>query len=268
MSVQTATLPMQIAASATKGLLIVNADDWGRDTANTDRTLECVQRGAVSAVSAMVFMEDTERAAAIAREQGIDAGLHLNLTSPFTGKNCPAKLQDQQQRLARYLRGLKFAPIVYHPGLSSAFKSVVTAQLEEFQRIFGAAPARIDGHHHMHLASNVLFQDLLPEGTLVRRNFTFKPGEKSLANRAYRKFVDSRLARSHRMVEFFYSLPPMDVPGRLENICFVARNHFVELETHPVNPAEHAFLAGGEIFKMLGGAQIAPFTSLPAESHA
>jgi hypothetical protein len=70
------------------------------------------------------------------------------------------------------------------------------------------------------------------------------------------------------MVEFFYSLPPMDVPGRLENICFVARNHFVELETHPVNPAEHAFLAGGEIFKMLGGAQIAPFTSLPAESHA
>jgi hypothetical protein len=32
----------------------------------------------------------------------------------------------------------------------------------------------------------------------------------------------------------------------------------VELETHPANPAEHQFLAGGEIFSWLGGLKIAP----------
>src|SRR2546426_10477618 len=47
------------------GLLIMNADDWGRDRQTTDRTFECVLRGTVSSVSAMVFMEDSERAATI-----------------------------------------------------------------------------------------------------------------------------------------------------------------------------------------------------------
>ncbi len=45
-----------------EGVLIVNADDWGRDRETTDHTLECVVGGAVSSVSAMVFMEDSTRA--------------------------------------------------------------------------------------------------------------------------------------------------------------------------------------------------------------
>src|SRR5258708_25144263 len=58
------------------GVLIVNADDWGRDYETTARTLECALHGTISSVSAMVFMQGSERAAAIARERGIDAGLH------------------------------------------------------------------------------------------------------------------------------------------------------------------------------------------------
>ena len=62
------------------GALVINADDWGRDRDTTDHTLECIRAGSVSSVSAMVFMEDSEGAAARAREQGIgrhvpDAGL-------------------------------------------------------------------------------------------------------------------------------------------------------------------------------------------------
>src|SRR4029077_20103780 len=63
------------------GVLIINADDWGRSQETTDRIAECVAHGAVSSVSAMVFMEDSERSAVIARERGIDAGLHLNFTT-------------------------------------------------------------------------------------------------------------------------------------------------------------------------------------------
>jgi predicted glycoside hydrolase/deacetylase ChbG (UPF0249 family) len=44
-------------------MLIVNADDWGRNRDATDRSLECHRNGRITTVSAMVFMEDSERAA-------------------------------------------------------------------------------------------------------------------------------------------------------------------------------------------------------------
>src|SRR5438034_3925448 len=102
--------------SVSTGFLIVNADDWGRDRLTTDRTLECTQSGAVSSVSAMVFMEDSERAAAIARERTIEAGLHLNLTTSFSGSNCPARLVERQQKVARYLQRHRLSQVVFHPG--------------------------------------------------------------------------------------------------------------------------------------------------------
>src|SRR3954470_23920215 len=81
--------------SSKDGLLIINADDWGRDVATTDRIFECVARHSVTAVSGMVFMEDSERAAALTREHSIDTGLHLNLTSPLTSRDCPVWLTER-----------------------------------------------------------------------------------------------------------------------------------------------------------------------------
>lgn len=231
------------------GLLIVNADDWGRDPATTDRTLECVLSGAVSSVSAMVFMEDSERAAAIARERGIDAGLHLNLTSPFSVPGTPARLAEHQLRLSQYLRRHRFAQTVFHPGLVRSFEYVVSAQRAEFARLYGREEDRIDGHHHMHLCANVLLGGLLPAGTLLRRNFSFEPGEKSFLNRLYRRVLDGALLRRHRLADFLFSLPPLEPPSRLSRIFSLARRFAVEIETHPVNPAEYKFLVGGEIFR-------------------
>src|SRR5213593_5300843 len=108
--------------------LILNADDWGRDARTTDSILACVRPGAVSSVSAMVFMEDSERAAAIARERGIDAGLHLNLTTPFSAPKCPARLIERQGELARYLLRHRLARVLFHPGLVRSFQDVVAAQ--------------------------------------------------------------------------------------------------------------------------------------------
>src|ERR1051326_6627341 len=76
------------------GSLVINADDWGRDLENTSRTLDCIRRGSVSSVSAMVFMEDSERAAEIAQERKVDAGLHLNFTTAFSAPGVPRKLAD------------------------------------------------------------------------------------------------------------------------------------------------------------------------------
>jgi predicted glycoside hydrolase/deacetylase ChbG (UPF0249 family) len=245
-----------------QGALIVNADDWGRDEQTTDRTIDCILGGAVSSVSAMVFMEDSERAAEIARKDEIDAGLHLNLTTPFSMPGSPARLKEHQGRLSSYLRPSRFASVVYHPGLANSFHYVVRAQLDEFQRLYGANANRIDGHHHMHLCTNVLLGRLLPEGTLVRRNFTFAAGEKSFGNRLYRKSVDGLLARRHYLTDLFFSLPPMEPRQRLQRIFAASQDFIVELETHPVNPAEHRFLAGGEIFQWTEPSSIHSFRSL------
>jgi chitin disaccharide deacetylase len=240
------------------GLLIVNADDWGRDPRTTSMILDCVLKGAVSSVSAMVFMEDSERAAAMARERGIDSGLHLNFTTPFSAPGCPVRLVERHQELARYLLRHRLAPVVFHPGLVRSFEYVVAAQLDEFRRLYGASPDRLDGHHHMHLCANVLFRGVLPRGTVVRRNFSFQSGEKGLGNRLYRGFVDRWLQRRHRIVDFFFSLAPIEPSSRLERVFCLAHQYTIELETHPVNPEEYRFLAGGQIFRRLDGVQIAP----------
>lgn len=240
------------------GVLIVNADDWGRNVETTDRIVECVLRGAVSSASAMVFMEDSERAAALARERGVDVGLHLNFTTPFSSTAASGRLTEHHERVAHFLLRSRLSQVVYHPGLAGSFECVVAAQLEEFRRLYGADPDRIDGHHHMHLCANVLFGELMPAETLVRRNFSFAPGEKGWINRFYRKSVDERLKRRHRLVDFLFSLAPVQTVDRLERIFSLARHAVVELETHPVNPEEFRFLISGEIFQRLTDQQVAP----------
>jgi chitin disaccharide deacetylase len=239
------------------GLLIVNADDWGRNTETTDRILECVLQGAVSSASAMVFMEDSERAAALARDWGVDVGLHLNLTTPLSSPVASARLIEHQERVAHYLLWNRLSQVVYHPGLVNSFEYVVAAQREEFRRIYSTELRRVDGHHHMHLSANVLFAGLLPAGTIVRRSFSFQSGEKSRVNRLYRGTIDRILAKRHSLADFFFSLPPLEPAERLNRIFSLAAQYVVEVESHPVNPGEYKFLAGGEIFRQTGEVPIA-----------
>jgi hypothetical protein len=194
-------------------------------------------------------MEDSERAAGLARDHGVDAGLHLNLTTPFSAARLPAGLLERQREISRYLRRHRLAPYVFNPALTRAFAYVVAAQLDEFRRLYGMEPARIDGHHHMHLCANVLAGRLLPARTLVRRNFCFEAGEKSRVNRAYRRFVDGMLSRRHRLTDLFFSLEPMEPRTRIDRICSLARTAVVELETHPAQAPEYQFLRSGELLR-------------------
>jgi len=245
------------------GALILNADDWGRDRENTHRIYECIRRRTVSSTSAMVFMEDSERAAALALENQIDAGLHLNFTTPYSTPDCSKQGLEQQRKLVVYLNRHAMAQVVFHPGLVRAFEYVVRAQINEFTRLYGALPQRIDGHHHMHLCANVLYSKLLPAGTLARRNFSFQAGEKGLLNRMYRKAIDRKLARRHRMADYLFSLPPLEPRARLERIRALALQNAVEVETHPINPDEYAFLTEGDAERWAADLPIAPRFSVP-----
>lgn len=240
------------------GALIINADDWGGDPGITDRIFDCVKHRSLSSASGMVFMSDSERAAAIARRDSIDVGLHLNLTAPFTASGIPDGLARHQAKVIHFLTRNRFARTLFHPGLVQSFRYVVTAQLEEFRRLYDIEPQRIDGHHHMHLCANVLLGNLIPSGTIVRRNFSFQPGEKSSVNRLYRETTDSILKKGHRMADYFFSLPPLQPPARLERIVHLAKHSVVELETHPVNPDEYRFLMGGGLRDLIGSLSVAP----------
>jgi predicted glycoside hydrolase/deacetylase ChbG (UPF0249 family) len=243
--------------SARTGRLIINADDWGRDRETTDRTLDCVRRGTVSSVSAMMFMEDSERAAAIAHDHEIDTGLHLNFTSAFSALGVPSQLVEHQRRVSQYLLRHRFSQVVFHPGLIGSFEYVVEAQRDEFARFYGREPDRHDGHHHMHLSANVLFGRLIPEGTKVRRNFSFRPAEKSRINRLYRSTIDRVLARRHQLTDYFFAIPSVEPQNGIDEIFAIAQRSVVELETHPVNPEEFRFLMGDHMLRRKDDLQIA-----------
>jgi predicted glycoside hydrolase/deacetylase ChbG (UPF0249 family) len=232
-------------------MLIINADDWGWDAYTTGRVLTCVERCCISSVSAMVFMEDSERAAAVARGHGIDAGLHLNLDTPFSNVPVSSKLLQHQARLAGFLRN-PFSRPFFHPGLVRSFEYVVSSQLDEYDRLYGVPPLRIDGHHHLHLAANVVFSGLLPLGTVLRPHFSREPGEKRIRNSIFRCYTKLMLARSHRTVDGLFALPPLE-PKRLLQIFSRSREITVEVEAHPANPVEFEFLTGGALFRLLGG---------------
>jgi len=245
------------AGSLDQSSVIVNADDWGRDCATTDRTLDCFRSGAVSSLSAMVFMADSVRSAEIARTFGIDAALHLNFTTPYSAPHCPSKLKEHQREIARRLTTHRFAPALYHPSLTASFEYVVKTQLEEYERLYGAPAARFDGHHHMHLCANVQYQGLLPHGSIVRRNLSFERGEKHFLNRLYRRIQDRRLARHHRMADYFFDMHPIEPQTRLRRIFELAIRFDVEIETHPVRDEEFTFLINEQIQRCSSGVRIA-----------
>lgn len=223
-------------------MLVVNADDWGIAPAVTDRILRCCRLGGVAQVSAMVYMRDAERAADIARAQGIGTGLHLNLIDEYDAPGLNGALAAHQRRVAAFLKASRVSQLLYNPLLRSSFEYVFRAQWGEYERLYGSPPARVDGHHHMHLCMNMLLSKLIPAGVQVRKSFTFGAGDKGLLNRAYRSAVNRWLARRYRTTDWFFSIAPLDRERHLQ-IVHLSRASNVELMVHPGLEEEYQYLS-------------------------
>src|SRR5205807_5234886 len=243
-------------------MLIINADDFGRSPAETEAALQCYKAGRIRSVSAMVFMSDSERAAELASANGLDVGLHLNFTEPFTDGSCPENLRHCQDRIISFLRRNKYAQIVYNPWLRREFAYSYSAQATEFERLFGKTPSHIDGHHHMHLCANLLFSDMIPPGTKLRRNFSFWPGEKSLSNRTYRRLVDRWLARRYRLADYFFDLTQCREGKKLHRVAALAKSSNVEIMTHPIANGEEEYLMSDDFQAILQGLGIGGYALL------
>ena len=223
-------------------MLIINADDWGRSVAETDAALGCYKEGRITSASAMVFMQDSARAAELAKENDLDIGLHLNFTDKFTASQCPRTLGNYHSKIVRFLRGNKYSQFLYNPFLRRDFAYSYEAQFGEFTRLYRKPPSHIDGHHHMHLCANLLLSNTIPAGAKLRRNFSFWPGEKSMLNRTYRWLVDRWLARRYCLADYFFDLTQCIEEKKLDRVASLAKSSNVELMTHPIVNKEEAYL--------------------------
>jgi len=232
-------------------MLIINADDWGRSVEETDAAFRCYKEGRITSVSAMVFMEDSQRAADLAKENNLEVGLHLNLTERFTAKSCPSLLGRDQERIAHFLRSGKLSQILYNPFLRKEISYSYKAQAAEFERLFARRPSHVDGHHHMHLCGNILWSSAIPTGTRMRPNFSFWSGEKSWLNRTYRALVDQWLCRRYKLADYFFDLSQSIRERKLERVIALAKSNTVELMTHPIIRMESEYLMSDQFRAIL-----------------
>ena len=199
-------------------MLIINADDLGRDTVSTDTCLDCFRRKRITSASLMVFMADSARAAELAKSENLETGLHFNLVMPFEAAAISDRAREVHETTTRFFRRGPWTQVIYNPLITKAVAASFNSQLEEFRRLFGRDPAHINGHKHFHLSLNMVCGGVLPAGAAVRRSFTFSKSEKKLLNRWYRRAVDSWLLKQHISSDAFFSLKPVNDLVRLEDL--------------------------------------------------
>ncbi|MFX0196077.1 MAG: ChbG/HpnK family deacetylase [Candidatus Hodarchaeota archaeon] len=242
-------------------MLIINADDLGKDKLTTENILACYEKGSITSASAMVFMADSERSADQALETKLEAGLHLNFSLQFSGLANWTKLNAYQQCIASFLGRNKYCFLLYNPLLKKHFDYVYKAQYEEYVRLYNRIPTHIDGHEHMHLCMNIMIDKIIPKGAKVRRNFFFTSAEKDPFNRLYRRIVDAWLTRRYDSTDFFFDISPIR-SRRLERIINLAKISNVELMVHPERPAEYTHLMSDEYLEAISGIEKCTYETL------
>jgi chitin disaccharide deacetylase len=243
-------------------MLIVNADDLGRSVTATNSAITCYKNKRLSSATAMMFMKDSERAAELALESGLSVGLHLNFSEPFDNGSTPDQLLESQHKIGKFLTANKYFLLIYNPFLKDEFRFVFETQLEEFIRLFGRQPSHFDGHHHLHLATNMLLQKSIPQGSKVRRSFSFNSGEKSFFNRFYRNLVDNLLLNHYITTDYFYSISNHMSIEKLQRILDLNQNAKVELMVHPERHEEFEFLMSDDYARTLSHVTLGSYDNL------
>ena len=243
-------------------MIIITADDYGKTRHSTGSILKCFSNKRITSASAMVFMEDSERAAELALQTSLEVGLHLNFTLPFSSSNIPLKLREHQNRVVSYLTKHKLSQVIYNPLLSNSFNYLFLAQKEEFIRLYGKKPDFYNGHHHMHLCANVLLSKMIPKGERVRGTFTFDQGEKNPFNRLYRHILDLFVSGKFISTDCFFSIVPVQDYGRLLKIFNRTTKETVEIEVHPENIEEIEFLLSDQYLHLMDSVHVGGFRQL------
>jgi predicted glycoside hydrolase/deacetylase ChbG (UPF0249 family) len=128
------------------------ADDIGQDPAIAEGCLELFALGRLNQISVLSqspFIKDHLQQISLARQQGLQVGLHFNLTLPFNDTT--------------FCMPLGRLVLQSHLGLLSkrSIQQALDAQVKQFEDLFQFSPDFIDGHQHVHQFPQI--RDLLIE---------------------------------------------------------------------------------------------------------
>lgn len=245
--------------------MIVNADDFGLDAANTDAILDCFGSGAISSTTALVWMPDSDRAAELAGSARIPTGLHLNLIEPYASPEVPERVAATQRRVIERLRTGGVGPQLYHPGWSEDFGRCIEDQLSRFGELYGSAPTHVDGHRHMHLAMNALLSRALGPVQRCRRpvNRTRREsaGHKRLARSALNVLVRLRFTTTDACFSVRALHPALGGAGLDDELVCTQRGS-TELYVHPGYADELPLLRSDEWLSRLAAHRLGSFADL------
>lgn len=256
------------SSRAAAGLLIVNADDWGHDRATTDAIADCYRQRRISSASAMVFMEDSERAARVASELELPTGLHLNLTEPFSAESVPQPVRQRQLGAVRVFRvpQRRLRRWVYDPTIQSRTIAWINDQVTEYTTLYRIEPRHVDGHQHVHVSPNVALSRALPDGASLR-NFVDFPGAEQVPRLALRSLRRRMLSMHRRSTAFFYdlrALHPILGGQHIDDVLRVSRSRPVELMVHPGRPEELELLLSESWRRTVERHALGTYDQLPA----
>jgi chitin disaccharide deacetylase len=251
-----------------QGFVIVNADDFGLTTVVTDAILGCFEVGVITSASAMVWMTDSARASSLAREQALPSGLHLNLDSAFTDASAPQFVRHAQERIMPWFHSSGRHHIVSYnasPTFRRSLNTSIAFQLDEFRARYGSDPTHIDGHHHVHLAWNVLTAKAIPDGMAMRTTRRMESTPTPL--RALRTLRERWLRHRFRTTEYFYDFRWLALPnGGSEpanlGVLSLADSRTVEVMAHPGAPDEFALLCSEPWSRLIGSLPTGSFADL------
>jgi hypothetical protein len=245
-------------------LLIVNGDDWGGEAVKTDAIRAAYAAGAISGASAMVYMEDSDRAAALPRSERPPLGLHLNLTQPFADPLTPARVGDRHARLIEHFTDPHHRAWGSPPRLRQAVREGIGDQVARFEALYGAEPDHIDGHEHAHICLDVLLA--LPAGTRVRPVCS-RPaaGRWALGTRlngaARRACFPPRLRAPLRAYDIDTLVPELGGAG-LPAVLALSGRSSVEIIVHPGDPRDDVVLGSDSWRESLTGVWVGSYADL------
>lgn len=174
--------------------LIINADDLGVNAQRTHGIFQCIEFGVVTSVSAFVTMQDSDDALKRAREKGVSAGLHLNLTDEY-----PVSASEDISTLLD-ANGCFFEPPRLRQLLEEgAIQSVhlereIRAQVEKMFDLYGQ-PTHLNGHMGVHLLPPII-EVIIPIMERYGIRYTRIPCELPLPPHGY-EITDAELASAH-----------------------------------------------------------------------
>jgi chitin disaccharide deacetylase len=233
-------------------MLIVNADDMGASPSTTDPVLECFAAGAITSTSAMVWMDDTARAAERARERGLPVGLHLNLTMAYNADQVPADVRQRQLAVTQRFDPDSWRGRDDRPVDAALVAAAIADQLGRFRELFGE-PSHIDGHHHIHLHPAVLAA--LPRSLPIRPPLS-PEGATSLGQR----WLLRRFKRPDRCLAFVRVHPALGGEGL--DVLSQARQQTIEVMVHPAQTDELAALRSADWLAALAEVPLGSYREL------